>query len=182
MPHAQLNMIRIAYCFNLVRLGFIKRVMPKQELRILAQAWSLPNTLDVTASTWECHEKSASRWSPNSLNEFTRSIWPSVHCIKGKLEDSVTGPMTISFVLVKLTAVSLIVDQFSNNWKKCCMLEDSFRPCSNSVSVVSSTYFEPGSWCICQSTLTTRISIHSKSEHHIVHCRPVTITFRIIVL
>jgi len=72
----------------------------------------------VTASTWEYHEKSASRWSPNSLNELTRSIWSSAHCMKGKLEDSATGPMTISFVLVKLTAMSLILDPFSNCWQE----------------------------------------------------------------
>jgi len=109
----------------------------------------------VTASTWECHEKSASRWSPNSSNELTRSIWPSVHCMKGKLEDSATGPMTISFVLVKLTAMSLIVDQYSTCWKKFCMLEDLFRPCSNSVSVVSSTYL----WAkqlTCRSSISKR--------------------------
>jgi len=34
------------------------------------------------------------------------------------LEDSATGPMTISFVLVKLKVMSLILDQFSTCWKK----------------------------------------------------------------
>ena len=36
--------------------------------------------------------------------------------------------------------MSLILDRFSNCWKKSGMLEDSLWPCSNSVSVVSSTY------------------------------------------
>ena len=46
--------------------------------------------------------------------------------------------MIISLVLVKLTVMSLLIHQSSTCWKKYCMLDDSVRPCSTSVNVVSS--------------------------------------------
>jgi len=47
--------------------------MPERlECEVLQKARYI-NTLTFTyllpSSTWECHEKSASRWSPNSVNE-----------------------------------------------------------------------------------------------------------------
>jgi len=58
-----------------------------------------------------------------SLVELTRSVWPVVVLMSGRLDVREGGPIIISLVLLKFTTMSFSSDQVNSLSKHDCMLD-----------------------------------------------------------